>query len=169
MASAGCRKNAGVPVLESVAAILRQMMPDLPMPVTMTRPRQFEQDPHGLFESLVEPIDERQDRGRLGLQDLAREREIDGCDARHARAPDAAAVVSRAAASIAFELHDERLEPVEPQRVGGVALRLRGIVVHFHEHGVDARGHAGRRQRLDVLREAGGDAVARARAAAGCA
>ena len=40
MASAGCRKQAGVPVLESVAAILRQMMPDLPMPVTITRPRQ---------------------------------------------------------------------------------------------------------------------------------
>ena len=39
-ASAGCRKNAGVPVLASVAAILRQMMPDLPMPVTMTRPLQ---------------------------------------------------------------------------------------------------------------------------------
>ena len=38
VASAGCRKNADVPVLASVAAILRQMMPDLPMPVTMTRP-----------------------------------------------------------------------------------------------------------------------------------
>ena len=34
----GCRKNADVPVLASVAAIFRQMMPDLPMPVTMTRP-----------------------------------------------------------------------------------------------------------------------------------
>src|SRR3954454_9794678 len=38
MASAGCRKNAAVPVLVNVAAILRQMSPDLPMPVTMTRP-----------------------------------------------------------------------------------------------------------------------------------
>ena len=38
VASAGCRKNADVPVLASVAAIFRQMMPDLPMPVTMTRP-----------------------------------------------------------------------------------------------------------------------------------
>ena len=43
MASAGCRKNAGVPVLVSVAAIFRQMMPDLPMPVRMTRPRQLQE------------------------------------------------------------------------------------------------------------------------------
>ncbi len=39
-ASAGCRKNAGVPVLDSVAAILRQTMPDLPIPVRITRPPQ---------------------------------------------------------------------------------------------------------------------------------
>ena len=36
-ASAGCRKNDGVPVLANVAAILRAICPDLPMPVTMTR------------------------------------------------------------------------------------------------------------------------------------
>ena len=34
LASAGCRKNAGVPVLASVAAILAPIWPDLPMPVT---------------------------------------------------------------------------------------------------------------------------------------
>ena len=34
------RKIAGVPVLDSVAASLCAMMPDLPMPVTMTRPVQ---------------------------------------------------------------------------------------------------------------------------------
>ena len=38
--SAGCRKNAGVPVEASVAAILRPTRPDLPMPVTMTRAAQ---------------------------------------------------------------------------------------------------------------------------------
>ncbi len=36
--SAGCRKYAGVPVDASVAAILRPMRPDFPMPVTITRP-----------------------------------------------------------------------------------------------------------------------------------
>src|SRR5258708_15479458 len=39
-ASAGCRKNEGVPVLERVAEILRQISPDLPMPVTAIRPLQ---------------------------------------------------------------------------------------------------------------------------------
>ncbi len=38
LASPGCTKNAGVPVEAKVAAILRAMWPDLPMPLTMTRP-----------------------------------------------------------------------------------------------------------------------------------
>src|SRR3989304_5365487 len=41
-ASAGCRKREGVPVLFKVAAIFRQMIPDLPMPVTTTRPRHLD-------------------------------------------------------------------------------------------------------------------------------
>ena len=36
--SAACRKSAGVPVEASVAAILRQTMPDLPSPLTTTFP-----------------------------------------------------------------------------------------------------------------------------------
>src|SRR5215472_12490100 len=39
LASAGWTKNAGVPVDERVAAILWPMWPDLPRPLTMTRPR----------------------------------------------------------------------------------------------------------------------------------
>src|SRR3989344_1866907 len=39
LASAGCTKNAGVPVDASVAAILRPTWPLLPMPITTTRPR----------------------------------------------------------------------------------------------------------------------------------
>ena len=38
LASAACTKKAGVPVEASVAAILRATWPDLPSPVTMTRP-----------------------------------------------------------------------------------------------------------------------------------
>src|SRR3954471_7654448 len=38
LASAGCTKYAGVPVLAMVEAILRAMWPDLPMPLTTTRP-----------------------------------------------------------------------------------------------------------------------------------
>src|SRR5262245_22841165 len=39
LASLGCTKKAGVPVEASVAAILRPTCPDLPIPVTITRPR----------------------------------------------------------------------------------------------------------------------------------
>ena len=39
LASAGCTKKAGVPVLASVAAILWPTWPDFPMPLTTTRPR----------------------------------------------------------------------------------------------------------------------------------
>jgi len=38
LASAGCTKCAGVPVDASVAAILRAMWPDFPIPLTITRP-----------------------------------------------------------------------------------------------------------------------------------
>src|SRR5438445_295583 len=38
LASAACTKNAGVPVEASVAAILRATWPDLPTPVTISRP-----------------------------------------------------------------------------------------------------------------------------------
>ena len=38
LASPGCTKKAGVPVLARVAAILPAMWPDLPMPVTTLRP-----------------------------------------------------------------------------------------------------------------------------------
>src|SRR5262249_44582429 len=40
LASAGCTKNDGVPVGASVAAILRPTWPDLPIPETITRPRE---------------------------------------------------------------------------------------------------------------------------------
>src|SRR3990172_4048092 len=40
LASAGWTKYAGVPVLDMVEAILRAMCPDLPIPLTITRPLQ---------------------------------------------------------------------------------------------------------------------------------
>ena len=49
------------------------------------------------------------------------------------------------------------------QRVLRVALRLRRIFVHFEEDAVDAGADAGARERLDVLGEARGHAVAAAR------
>jgi hypothetical protein len=64
----GCRKKAGVPVLERVAAIFRQMMPDLPMPVTITRPAAVEEEADRPLESFVEAIDQPQNGGRFRLQ-----------------------------------------------------------------------------------------------------
>ncbi len=43
LASPGCTKNAGVPVLARVAAILPAIWPDFPIPVTTMRPRQLRQ------------------------------------------------------------------------------------------------------------------------------
>ena len=40
LASAGCTKKAGVPVLAMVEAILRAMWPDFPIPLTTMRPLQ---------------------------------------------------------------------------------------------------------------------------------
>src|SRR5262245_4320577 len=54
-------------------------------------------------------------------------------------------------------------EAIEAQRVLAVALGPRRILVDLHEDPVDAGGDAGRGERLDVLRQAGGDAVAGAR------
>ena len=71
LASAGCRKNAGVPVLASVAAILPPTWPDLPMPETTTRPGAGEQHAAGLLELAAQPVDERGDGARLDPERLA--------------------------------------------------------------------------------------------------
>ena len=155
IASAGCRKNAGVPVLVSVAAILRQMMPDLPMPVRITRPRQCAQQlaPRASNRSSSR-VDQREDRRGFGLEHLARQRRDQPCE----RAPRRLLGdrVDR------DQPPEQRLEQVEPQRVLRVALRARRLLVHLEKHAVDAGGDAGRRERLDVLGQAGGDAVAAA-------
>ena len=71
LASPGWTKNAGVPVLASVAATLPAMWPDLPMPVTTTRPRQSRQQLAGAVETGVEPRREAGDGGGLDLEDAA--------------------------------------------------------------------------------------------------
>ena len=62
-----------MPVLESVAASLRAMMPDLPMPVTMTRPVQACSRSTARGEVAVELRDQAEDRLRFGLEDAARQ------------------------------------------------------------------------------------------------
>src|SRR5688572_28564693 len=117
MASAGCRKCAAVPVLDNVAAIFRQMMPDLPMPVTITRPEQ----------SLT---------SSTALAKLS--------SRRSARAATAAASVCRTfrgSVKSGMRLRDpiklddvshQRFEPRQRQRIGRVALGGGRLVMHFH-------------------------------------
>src|SRR5688572_27240993 len=143
-ASAGWRKNAGVPVLASVAAILRQMTPDLPMPVTMTRPLQ-------LWISIT---------ARANLSSM-----------RCSSARIAAASVWRTLrASVKSGMSgdliksdqpaQEHLEAIEAKSVGRIALGAGGLLMNFHEHAIHAGGDARLRHRLDVFGKAGADAVA---------
>ena len=71
IASAGCRKNAGVPVLASVAAILLPMWPDLPMPVTTTLALQASTSCARPGEGFVEAMFERGNGGGLDFEDTA--------------------------------------------------------------------------------------------------
>ncbi len=52
------------------------------------------------------------------------------------------------------------LQQVEPQGVLRVAFRARRLFVHFEEDAVNARCDTGARERLDVFRLSGRDAVA---------
>ena len=72
-ASPGCTKNDGVPVEASVAAILLPMWPDLPMPVTTTRPVPARTSLTGARELRVHALGERGERFRLDLDDVAAE------------------------------------------------------------------------------------------------
>ena len=139
------------------------MMPDLPMPVTMTRPRQSSR----MRTASSKRSSSRSTSARIAAASVcstlrASAMSMSG-DSAHARAPEAASAVSRAAASIRLSFMMSGSSAVEAQRVGGVAFRLRRIGVDLHEDRVDARGDAGGCERFDVLRQAGRDAVAGAR------
>ena len=63
----------------------------------------------------------------------------------------------------ANELVEQSGKPVECERVLPVALGLRRVLVHFHEHAVDACRHARRRHRIDEFRLAARHTVAGSR------
>ena len=145
IASAGCRKQADVPVLESVAAILRQMMPDLPMPVTMTRPRHSKQQLHRVLERAPS---RRSTRPRIAAASIRRtfrassSASVSGAAA-SAWLPPAVRRVRERLRESRTSLSSSGGQQVERQRVLRVALCLRRVLVDFHEHAVDACGHAG--------------------------
>src|SRR5207244_9265477 len=130
-----------------------QMMPDLPIPVRMTRPR------HSFSRSTA--------RSNRSSRRSASARIAAASVCRTLRASARSAMSARDGGLFddgvdGNKTPEQRLEQVELQRILGVALRLRRIVVDFKEHAVDNGRDACRRQRLDVLGLARGHAVAAA-------
>src|SRR5712691_12938605 len=153
MASAGCRNTDGVPVLVSVAAILRQMMPDLPMPVRMTWPRHSRRS----WTARSNRSSSRDTSARIAAASVS------STFRASERSPIDASLGSLRYRVDRHQAAEQRLEPIQRQRVLRVALRAGRVLVHFEKDAVDARGDAGRRQRLDVLGLTGRHAVAPAR------
>src|SRR5579875_3335886 len=138
-ASAGCRNIAGVPVLESVAATLRPIRPDFPIPVTTTRPRQ----PSSSSTALSKRPSSRSCRSRMACASISSTRRATSrlmlSPLTHERSELVQAV-------------DQRDEPVQVQRVSPVGKRSLGSIMDFHKYPVDAHGYGRPRQRLDVFR-----------------
>src|ERR1041385_3782975 len=129
--SAGCRKKEGVPVLVNVAAILRQMMPDLPMPVRMTRPLQLRSSSTA-HENLPSS---RSTSARIACASVS---STFFASVRSATRVHRLALDYRLNRLQSFE---QRRQHVEAQRVLRVALRARRLLVHFEEHAVHAGAH----------------------------
>src|SRR5262245_48944266 len=155
MASAGCRKKAAVPVLESVAAIFWQMMPDLPIPVRMTRPRHWRRR----STARSNRSSRRSTSARIAAASV--------CRTFRAR-PRSAMDPCRDGCALddgveRRQLPEQWLERVDAKRVLRVAFRQPRVVVDLEKHAVHARAHPSRGERLDVLSLARRDAVAAAR------
>src|SRR5262245_44430937 len=119
-------------------------MPDLPIPVRMTRPRHWRRR----STARSNRSSRRSTSARIAAASVCRTflaRPRSAMDPRRdARLPDDGIDGD--------ELLEQRLERVEAQRVLGVALRALGFVVDFEEDTVHTSPDSGRCQRLDVLR-----------------
>src|SRR4051812_41686696 len=159
MASAGCRKKAGVPMLDSVAAILRQMMPDLPMPVTITRPRQSRRS----WTARSNRSSRRSTSARIAAASVSRTFRAS------LRSPINADLAGNPGIDIlrdrvdCHQTTEQRLEEIQLQRVLRVTPGAGRVLVHFEKDAVDPGSDARRSQRPDVLRLAGRDTIAAAR------
>src|SRR5438093_4582407 len=144
--SAGWRKYAGVPVLASVAAIFRPTSPDLPMPVTITRPAQ----PCISSTAMMKRSSRREQSSRMPAASSRSTRSASPStlsrsisDSRRATDPQHGV--------------EQRRQIVQLQHVGTVGERppvgegAVGIFVDLHEEGVDPHRHRRPRQRLHVL------------------
>jgi hypothetical protein len=70
---------------------------------------------------------------------------------------------SRDAASMRWSFRTMWFDVIEAERVSGIASGPGRLLMDFHEHGIDAGGDAGGRQRLDVLSQARRHTVAGSR------
>ena len=139
-------------MLERVAAIFRQMMPDLPMPVTMTRPRHSKSSWTARSKSPSSRSTRPRIACRLGLEDLAGELERRWRCRVMPTAP-------RAMSWIFTSRWSSGSSRSSRSAFCASLFAARWILVDLHEHAVHAGRDAGRRHRLDVLGLAGGDAV----------
>src|SRR5262245_36348794 len=117
MASVECRKKAGVPVLARVAAILRPMIPDLPTPVTITRPR------HCLMRSTARRNDSfrRGSSARIAFASISR--------ILRASVRSAMNLLALCDGVEGHQAPQQRLEPIESKRILRIALCHGWIIV----------------------------------------
>src|SRR5262245_54035264 len=140
------------------------MMPDLPMPVTMTWPVQ----PCSRYTARTNSGPSREIRPRIARASVS--------STRRARSISSSfffeSLIRRSPRDRGARLHErvdahellkEGRESVERERVLRVALGFCRLFVHLEEDAVDARRDAGARERLDELGEPRGHAFAAAR------
>src|SRR5262249_54701669 len=145
---AACRKVAGVPVLASVAAILRQMMPDLPIPVTTTLPRQAAR--------ICTAWSKRSSSRPLTVSSAAIST-AKTWRARRTASPSAgrrargARLALRGSGIDALELGEQRRQLGKRIGIGPIAEGAVGILVRLEEDRVDTDRHRGARQRANEL------------------
>src|SRR4051812_13852131 len=133
------------------------MIPDLPMPVRMTRPRQVRRS----ATARSNRSSSRSTSARIAAASVCRTFRASArawlpvALSTLAMQPSLGALGDRVDRGQPFE---QRRQQIEAECVLRVAFRTRRILVHLEEHAVDAGGNAGRREWLDVLRKTGGNA-----------
>src|SRR5919106_6969715 len=127
-------KNDGVPVLDSVAAILRQMRPDFPSPVTITFPwHSWSKSTACTKLSLSRPVSETIPAASMFSTSWAR------CKI---------AVLFTSELPFYdcvdfFNDPNERFEVSQRQRIGPIAQRAIRVLVNFHKERIDPCRHTG--------------------------
>src|SRR5260221_12382602 len=116
------------------------MMPDLPMPVRMTRPLHCRRN----WTAASKRASSRSTSARIAAASVCRT----------LRASDRSAMDGPGVLDDRIDCcqtAEKRLQRIEPQSVLRVAFRARGLFVHFEKDAVAARRQPGRPRRFDEL------------------